>query len=128
MVAVQEEQHYSIPRGVLRIATLMAFAIWAPLLAVPPLESVLADKLGVSHALTSLLFTGPILMLALIAIPAGFLADRFGLRVTVGAGIIVVALGSALRGIASTYPVLLAFTMLYGAGLGLGFPNLPHGA
>ena len=114
-----------MPRGVLAIATLMAFAIWAPLLAVPPVESVLADELRVSHALTSLLFTGPIFMLALIAIPAGFLADRFGIRRVIGAGAVLVAAGSALRGVAPNYAVLLLFTLLYGGGLGLAFPNLP---
>jgi CP family cyanate transporter-like MFS transporter len=122
---MQEERDLRMPGSVLAIALLTAFATWAPLLIVPPLEADIAAVLNISHAQGSLLLSGPILVLALAAIPAGFLADRFGLKKTIGAGIVVIALGSGLRGVVSTFAALMAFTLLYGLGIGLAFPNLP---
>ncbi len=55
----------------------------------------------------------------------GLLADSIGIKKAVGMGAVVLAVGSALRGISSGYPALLGFTMVYGLGLGICFPNLP---
>lgn len=120
-----EEQYHSMPRGVLAVTLLLTFGIWAPLIAIPPLESVLSSQFEISHALSGLLFSAPIAVLALTAIPAGFLADRIGLKQVIGIGAVVVALGSALRGAATSFGSLLSFDLLYGLGLGLVFPNLP---
>lgn len=120
-----EEKYYHIPRSVLIIAIVLSFGMWVPLMIIPPMEDLLAEKLSVSHALISLLYAGPILMLALVGIPGGFLADVIGIKKAAGIGAILIVIGTVLRGIATDYSSLLAFTFIYGIGLGLAFPNMP---
>jgi cyanate permease len=114
-----------MPWQVLFIGLLMAFGEWLPLLVVPAVEDVINQQLSITHTLTGFLFSAPVAMLALVAIPGGFLADRIGIKKAVGIGAVILAVGSILRGIASNFPTLLGFTLLYGLGLGLCFPNLP---
>jgi cyanate permease len=89
------------------------------------MEHVLKAELHLTHVQTSLLFTAPILMLAAVAIPAGLITDRIGVRKAAGIGAIIIAVGTILRGTATNSSSLLAFTFLYGVGLGWSFPNLP---
>jgi len=103
----------------------MAFAIWAPMLCVPPMAHILREELLLTHTQTSLLYTIPVLMLSALSIPGGFLADRIGVRKAAGIGIIVIAVGTILRGTATSASSLVAFTFIYGAGVGLSFPTLP---
>ena len=48
-----------LPMRVLLIALLMAFGIWLPLMAVPPIEDVIAGQLGISNTLSALLYSAP---------------------------------------------------------------------
>jgi CP family cyanate transporter-like MFS transporter len=114
-----------IPARVLAIGLLLAFGIFMPLFVVPPLEDVIRQQMAISHAQAALLYSLPVAMLALLAIPAGFLADTIGLKKSVGLGALIVTVGSALRAISSEYSVVLTFTLLYGVGLALCFPNIP---
>jgi len=92
---------------------------------VPPMEHILKEALRLSHAQTSLLYAAPVLMLAALAIPGGLLADRIGAKKAAGIGAIVIVVGTVLRGTATDASSLLVFTFIYGAGLGLSFPNMP---
>ena len=89
------------------------------------MEHILKEGFFLTHAQTSLLFTGPLLMLAAVGFPGGLLADRFGAKKIIGIGAIIMVIGSILRSTATSASSLLAFTFIYGAGLGLSFPNLP---
>ncbi len=119
------EQYYRMPGKVLGIALLMAFGMWLPLTVVPVVADIIEQQLSISHTLTALLFSAPVAMLALTAIPGGFLADKIGIKKAVGIGVVILASGSALRGLSSDFLTLLVFTLVYGIGLGLSFPNLP---
>ena len=112
-------------RTILGIASLMGVSIWAPMICVPPMEHILKEELTLTHAQTSLLYTIPILMLIILGIPGGIIADRIGVRKAAGIGIIIIAVGTILRGTATSAPSLVAFTFIYGVGVGLSFPNLP---
>jgi CP family cyanate transporter-like MFS transporter len=114
-----------IPAKVLAPGLLLAFGIFMPLFVVPPLEDVIRQQMAISHAQAALLYSLPVAVLALLAIPAGFLADTIGLKKSVGLGALIVTAGSALRAVSSEYSVVLTFTLLYGAGLALCFPNIP---
>lgn len=103
----------------------MCLAMWAPIFCVPPMEHILKEALRLSHAQTSLLYAAPVLMLAALAIPGGLLADRIGAKKAAGIGAIVIVVGTVLRGTATDASSLLVFTFIYGAGLGLSFPNMP---
>jgi CP family cyanate transporter-like MFS transporter len=103
----------------------MAFGMWLPLTVVPVVADIIEQQYSIPHTLTGLLFSAPVAMLSLTAIPGGFLADKIGIKKAVGIGIVILASGSALRGLSSNFPTLLVFTLIYGLGLGLCFPNLP---
>jgi CP family cyanate transporter-like MFS transporter len=64
-------------------------------------------------------------MLIATAIPAGLISDRMGIRTTIGIGLIIMAAGAVLRGMAGDFNSLLAYTFVYGIGFGWTFPNLP---
>jgi len=108
----------------LGVAWLLAFSIMAPIYCIPPIEHVISQELSLSHTQTILLYSAPLLMIIALGIPGGILTDRIGIRKTVGMGIVMIALGSLLRGFFSEPGSILALTFLYGAGLGIVFPNL----
>ena len=89
------------------------------------MEHILKEELLFTHTQTSLLFIGPVLMLAVLAIPGGIIADRIGVKKAAGIGAIIVAVGTILRGTATDSSTLLVFTFIYGLGFGLSVPNLP---
>lgn len=113
------------PWGILVCAWLMGFAMYTPMFSVPPIMHIIKEELFLSHAQVGLIFSIPLIMLAAFAVPSGALADRIGIRKAAGIGIIVIIIGSLLRGTSTSFLTLLAFSCIYGAGLGLVFPNLP---
>jgi len=106
-------------------AWLMGFAMFTPMLCIPPMAHIIREEVVLSNTQVSLLFSIPFIMLAVLAIPGGILADRIGVRKAAGIGAIVMMIGSLLRGTSISFETLIAFTCLYGAGFGLVFPNLP---
>ena len=106
-------------------AFILGFAMLAPMLCVPPMEHILREELRLTHAQTSLLYMAPYLIAAAVAIPGGLIGDRIGAKKAAGIGIIIIAVGTVLRGTATDFSSLLAFTFVYGVGLGWSFPNLP---
>lgn len=113
-----------MPWGKLASAWLLAFVMFSPMFCVPPMAHILKEELLLTHTQTSLLFTAPIIMIVALAIPAGIVADRIGVRKATGIGIILLVVGAILRGTADNASTLLAFTFIYGAGLGWCYPNL----
>ena len=122
---MQQEGSSRIPWTILGSAVLLAFAMGIPMFCVPPMEHILKAELLLTHAQTSLLYIAPILMIIAVAIPAGVIADRIGVRKAAGIGAIIMAVGSILRGTAIDFSTLLAFTFVYGIGLGWCYPMLP---
>lgn len=114
-----------MPHLVLISAMLLAIAMWAPLLCVPPMEYILKEQLQITHAQTSLLYSIPLWMVGVVALPAGLIADRIGFRKAGGIGAILIAVGSLLRCTTTDVSALLAFTFIYGVGFGFAFASLP---
>jgi len=106
-------------------AWLMGFAMFAPILCVPPIEHIIKEELLITHEQIGLLFSLPILMVAALAIPGGLLADRIGIRKAAGIGAILMVAGSLARGASTNFETLLAFTALFGAGVAIVYPSLP---
>jgi CP family cyanate transporter-like MFS transporter len=119
------QESSKMPWVILGSACLLGFSMWAPMFCVPPMEHILKEELLLTHAQTSLLYTAPILMVIAVGIPAGYISDRIGVRKAAGIGVIIMALGAVLRGTATTSTSLLAFTFIYGVGLGWCYPMLP---
>jgi len=89
------------------------------------MEHIIREELLISHAQVGLLFAIPVTVLVAVAIPSGFLADKFGIRKVVGIGATVMAVGSLMRGTFTSFSILFAYTCLYGIGFSLIYPNLP---
>lgn len=106
-------------------AWLLSFAMYAPMICIPPMAHIIKETLGVSHAAVGFLFSVPVTALILVATPAGFLADRLGTQKTVLIGSAVMAFGSLMRITSTSFESLLFFTSLYGIGFSIVFPNLP---
>ena len=104
---------------------LMGFALEPPLVCVSPMLHIITEELQLSHAQAGILFSVPLIILAIIAMPSGALADRIGIRKAAGIGIIVIVVGSLLRGTSTNFLMLLAFSCLYGVSFAMVFPNLP---
>jgi CP family cyanate transporter-like MFS transporter len=72
------------------------------------------------------LLTGlPVLLLALAAVPGSLLIAQVGARRALLAGLVLVAVGGALRGIGPSTRVLFAMTLLMGLGIALIQPSFP---
>ena len=121
---MQQEESYRMPWGILASAWLLGFAMYAPMFCVSPMAHILKEELLLTHTQTGLLFSAPIIMIVALAIPAGIVADRIGVRKAIGIGVILLAVGAMLRGTATDATSLLAFTFIYGAGFGWCYPNL----
>jgi CP family cyanate transporter-like MFS transporter len=120
-----QQENSRIPWVILGGAWFLSLAVWAQQFCVPPIEYLISAELSLTHAETSLLFTAPILMIAVNAIPAGIIGDRLGFKKAAGIGAIVAAIGAILRSTAVDVNSLLAYTFIYGAGLGWTFANIP---
>jgi cyanate permease len=119
------KDNFSKPTAIIACTWLLTFSMYSALLCVPPMEYIIRKELDISYANMGLLFSIPIAGLVLIALPAGFLADRFGIRKIAGIGAILLAIGSILRGFSSDYLTLVLFTCIFGIGFALIYPNLP---
>jgi CP family cyanate transporter-like MFS transporter len=117
-----ENQH---PWLILACAWIMGFGMYAPMFSVPPIIDIVTEEFNINNTQAGLIFSVPLMITAAIAIPAGALADRIGIRKVAGVGMLVVILGSLLRGYSVDFATLLAFTCIYGTGFALIFPNLP---
>lgn len=109
---MQTRGNSRIPYTIVVPGFLLALAMWAPMSCVPPMEHILKEELAATHAEAGLLFSAPILMTATVALPAGQVADRIGIKRAVGIDAILLAVGAALRGTAGDASSLLAFTFI----------------
>ncbi len=96
-----------------------------PLLVAPALAPFIADELMLSQALTGALTTLPVLMLAIGSMPGSLAISRFGPRNTLALSLVIVALGSASRGLAPDTFVLMAASAVMGLGISMMQPSLP---
>ena len=95
------------------------------ILAVPPVIAMIRDDLRLSATQVGLLSSIPPAMFAIAALAGSLLVARMGVTVALVGGLLVVAVGSALRGFATNYAVLLATTVLMSAGVAIMQPIMP---
>jgi CP family cyanate transporter-like MFS transporter len=89
-------------------------------LAVPPVLALVltGTQIGI---LTSL----PVVLFALAALPGSLLISRFGALNTLVTGLLIAALGGALRGFSPNVWALYVSTIIMGAGIAVMQPSLP---
>ena len=95
------------------------------MLAVPPLIPLIHRELHLDEKAIGALVSGPVLLLAIAAVPGSLLIAKLGVRGALLAGLGSVALFGALRGFGPSVPVLLSATFLMGVGVAVTQPAFP---
>ena len=95
------------------------------ILATPPLIRAIHDELGLTETQVGILSGLPPVLFMLAAVPGSLLIARLGARATLIAGLLVNALGCALRGAAPDFPLLCAATVVMAFGVSVMQPAMP---
>src|SRR5215813_4186511 len=95
------------------------------ILAVPPVIPLIHHDLHMSETEVGILAGLPVVLFACAAVPGSLLIARFGAVRTVVAGLLITALGSALRGTAPDVPTLYAASIVTGFGVAVMHPSMP---
>jgi len=95
------------------------------MLAVPPLVPLIHRDLHLDEKAVGALVSGPVLLLAIAAVPGSLLIAKLGVRGALLAGLGTVAVFGALRGYGPSVPVLFSATFLMGVGVAVSQPAFP---
>ena len=108
-----------------RLLWLAGNALRLTILAVPPVLAMIRDDLGLSATEVGLLSSIPPAMFAIAALGGSLLVARLGIRAAMVGGLVLIALGSALRGVSPNFVALLATTIVMSSGVALMQPIMP---
>jgi MFS transporter, CP family, cyanate transporter len=100
-------------------------ALRITILAVPPVIALIRDEFALSATEVGLLSSIPPALFAIAALAGSLLVARLGVRAALIGGLALVAAGSALRGLSTSYAVLFATTILMSAGAAIMQPIMP---
>lgn len=114
------------PVIVLFLSWLVAFNLRSGFVGLGPALPDLTRDLGLTFAQSSILVSVPTLLMGLLAVPGGLLADRWGAVRAIALGTTLVAIGGGARALTLNYWVMATITVLFGAGIGLAQPSLPR--
>jgi len=95
------------------------------ILAVPPVIPLIRDEFALNATQVGVLSSIPLALLGIAALVGSLLVSRLGLRGALVGGLLLVADGSALRGLASDYAVLVLTTIVMCAGVAIMQPIMP---
>ena len=95
------------------------------ILAVPPVIAMIRDDLRLNATQVGLLSSIPPAMFAIAALAGSLLVSRLGVRVALVGGLLLVAVGSALRGASPGFATLLLTTIVMSAGVAIMQPIMP---
>jgi MFS family permease len=90
--------------------------------ALPTAAHLIQDELGFSARQLGLLFSAFFWSYALLQIPVGWVAERYGAQRILAAGLTIWACATMLVGVAHSFAALLALRLLLGIGESAGFP------
>lgn len=113
------------PYGILIVLWLVGWTLRVPILAAPPLATRIADSFGFGEAAEGALTMLPVVMIAFGAIPAAWIIAKFGLRVSIVVGLLVMALASVARGQVPSITLLFTVSAVMGLGVALFQTALP---
>jgi MFS transporter, FSR family, fosmidomycin resistance protein len=85
-------------------------------LVLPPLFFYLRDEFGVSFTELGALMTAIFGTAAITQLPVGFLVDRFGARLVLTIGLIMMSIGFGLVGLATSFWMIIALVIFAAAG------------
>jgi MFS family permease len=97
---------------------------WSTFL-VPSLAYALFPDLGLDQAQYTFVYTAPLIAPIFVGLLGGGFGDRYGIRLAVGVGGIVVAMTGIARAYVSSFSMLFALNCVQGAAASFITPNLP---
>src|SRR5215831_11193500 len=100
-------------------------ALRLTILAVPPVIAMIRDDFSLSATQVGLLSSIPPALFAVAALGGSLLVARLGVRSALIGGLLLIAAGSALRGLSMNYATLLLTTVLMSAGIAVMQPIMP---
>ena len=95
------------------------------MLAVPPLIPLIHRELHLDEKAVGALVSGPVLVLAIAAVPGSLLIAKLGIRGALVVGLGAIAVFGALRGFGPSLPTLFSATFLMGLGVAVTQPAFP---
>jgi CP family cyanate transporter-like MFS transporter len=95
------------------------------ILAVPPVLAMIRDDFALSATEVGLLSSIPPALFAIAALAGSLLVARLGVTAALVGGLVLVAAGSALRGLSTNFAILFATTMVMSAGIAIMQPIMP---
>jgi CP family cyanate transporter-like MFS transporter len=95
------------------------------ILAVPPVLAMIRDDFGLSATEVGLLSSIPPALFAIAALAGSLLVARLGVTTALVGGLVLVATGSALRGLSTDFAILFATTIVMSAGVAIMQPIMP---
>ena len=110
---------------ILSMLWLAGAAIRIPILAIPPVIPFIRTDLNMSGTEVGVLSGIPMILLAFGALPGSALIGWLGALRTMLVGLLIAAIGGALRGVASTTTIFFATTAVMGMGIAITQPALP---
>ena len=109
----------------LALLWLTGCALRLTILAVPPVIPLIHDDLNLNATQIGVLTGLPSVMLALAAVPGSLLIARLGVRAAMIVGLVLTAIGGALRGTLPDITWLYAMTVVMGAGVAIMQVTMP---
>jgi MFS transporter, CP family, cyanate transporter len=109
----------------LALLWLAGCALRLTILAVPPVIPLIHDQLNLSATQIGLLNGLPAMLFALAAVPGSLLIARLGVRIAMAVGLVLAAIGGALRGALPDLAWLYAMTIVMAAGIAVVQVALP---
>ena len=113
------------PAITLLLLWLVGINLRTVILGVPPTLPALHQALALSYSAGGLLTSLPVLVMAVGAIPGAYLVSRAGARRAVSAGLALVTVGAALRGLFPNAAMVFAFTAVLALGIAVSQPAMP---
>jgi CP family cyanate transporter-like MFS transporter len=114
-----------LPIPVFTLLWLVGWTLRVPVLAAPPLATRIGETYGLGTAGIGALTMLPVVAIAFGALPAAMIIARFGLKVTIVGGLLLMATASAARGYAPSAAMLFFVSVLMGLGVAVFQTALP---
>ncbi len=115
---------YRLPVA-LMLLWLAGIGLRLTILAVPPVLAMIRDDFGLSATEVGLLSSIPPALFAIAALAGSLLVARLGVTTALVGGLLLVATGSALRGLSTDFAILFATTIVMSAGVAIMQPIMP---
>lgn len=119
-----EDEHAAIWRP-LALLWLSGVALRLTILAVPPVIPAISAEFGLSATEVGLLGSIAPLLFAVAATGGALLVARIGVRGALVGGLVIVAAGTALRGLAIDFTWLIVASVVMSAGVAIMQPVMP---